>query len=244
MKQRFATVLAVCLCAVPILGAQTSEKTIQVFVTAVPVEKADKEMQKQQEIDVAEASKGLKALDKKLQAEHGNTRANWPAASQDLYWNAQDLVRIATMRRDYGKQDQSHVVDSIEDSRKGFSGAGMRSKRENVILVDSADAAQVIVELRGRRTAPGVGLFGQQFIVLAAIKPGPKLGAAQFAAIPRAERTEEFVRGPQPDAPEWLFEAVGTGSWKSAGTVVSNRVAKFLSDNYDVLTKTAANAIQ
>ena len=240
-------VLAAFIATAALLDAQSHQRALTVFVTAAPAAKPDNESQKQYEAAFAEAVNKQKELEKTLKAQHGNKRESWPADVQELYRNVEEAAALAKVRSLYANASPEHLTDSVEDLRRGLTGAGLRSRKENVILVETPDEAQLIVELRARRDRRSAGrglidgLAGGDYFVLFVIKPGPKLGAEQFAAIPRTYRHQALLTRPQPGAPEWMFEAVGKGSWKVAGSVASSIVEHFIEKNYDALTKASGS---
>ena len=85
------------------------------------------------------------------------------------------------------------MAGSVEDVKRAVEGAGIRGRRKHLTLVDSAADAHLIVELRARRSAFGMPvLFGRNYTVIYAVKPGSKITAAQFAA----DATRRWVRRP------------------------------------------------
>jgi hypothetical protein len=108
------------------------------------------------------------------------------------------------------------LIGSVVDVKDAISGAGMRGRRKHLVLVGTASEAQLIVEIRGRRSNRGPGLFGRDYILVFALKQG-------------AER-------------ERVLEASGKGSWKVAGAVVATMVDEFARDHGAVPAKAGAAA--
>jgi hypothetical protein len=102
------------------------------------------------------------------------------------------------------------LIGTVVDVKNAITGSGLRGRRKHLVLVGSAAEAQLIVEIRGRRSSYGPGLFGRNYTVLFAIKP-------------------------RPDAPERVMEASGKGSWKVAGAVVASMVDEFARDHADAV---------
>lgn len=69
---------------------------------------------------------------------------------------------------------QQVLAESAEDVRKAIAGTGLRGRRQNLRLVDSAADAQLIVEIKGRRSGGGL-LLARSHSVLVGVKAGPKL---------------------------------------------------------------------
>jgi hypothetical protein len=146
---------------------------------------------------------------------------------------------------------QEGLADSAEDIKKSVVGDGMAGRKENIKLVDSADQAQLIVEVNGRRSASsgGGGLLGavrdDQYWISFFVKGGPKLTAQQFAAVPTNYRFRRFghrawrLAIPRPDSPVWRFEAYGDQRWGNAANVASVLIEDFIEKNYERLVSAA-----
>lgn len=131
---------------------------------------------------------------------------------------------------------QEDLAGSVEDVKRAVEGAGIRGRRKHLTLVDSAAEAHLIVEIRARRSAFGMPvLFGRNYAVVYAVKPGSKVTAATFAAMPRGDGLAGgSARG---DAQELLGEGSGKGSWKVAGAVVASMVDRLAKTHADLLLK-------
>ena len=209
MTRRYmSAALALLVGTSSVLQAQSPAEVLSVFVAVAPVI-SDSQTEEQRQAAFADGAKKSKD----------------PAAA------------LANAKLLCGRVDQNELAGSIDDTRKGITGAGLRGRRNHVVLADSAADADLIVELKCRRSARGSGgLFGRQHFVLFGIKPGPKLNADRFAAMPRNDRVGGLLVRAESSTPEWMFEAVGAGSWKVAGSVVASLVdtfaASYLSDSF------------
>jgi hypothetical protein len=135
------------------------------------------------------------------------------------------------------------MAGSVEDVKRAVEGAGIRGRRKHLTLVDSATDAHLIVELRARRSAFGMPvLFGRNYTVIYAVKPGSKITAAQFARMPRGDGSADRTGAAAQDPPELLLEASVKGSWKLAGAIVATRVDTLAERHADLLLKSAAEA--
>jgi hypothetical protein len=224
-----ALVSMIVLPAAGLGHAQSPDAPLAVFVTSATLTtSADNQTPDQRQASMAEAIEARNALEKSVRAEQGKKREHWPAEVEERVRAAEESAALATARHLYAKTSNDQA-DSVEDVKRGLTGAGLRSRQEHVVLVETAADAHLIVEIRGRRSTAGSrGLFGRHYFVLFAVKAGPKLTAQQYAAIPRNHRESGLVARPRPDVPEWLFEALGGGSWKVAGSVVASLVDQFV----------------
>jgi hypothetical protein len=135
------------------------------------------------------------------------------------------------------------MAGSVEDVKLAVEGAGIRGRRKHLTLVNSAADAHLIVELRARQSAFGMPLlFGRNYAVFYAVKPGSKITAAQFAAMPRGDGSAGRTGAAAQDAPELLLAASGKGSWKVAGAIVASRVDSLAKKHAERLLTPAAEA--
>lgn len=110
---------------------------------------------------------------------------------------------------------------SAVDVKNAITGRGIRGRRKHLVLAKSAAEAQLIVEIQARRSKFGLGLFGRNYYVLFALKPGGLL---------------------RPETPVRVIEASGKGSWKVAGAVVASLVDEYARDHADALVRSMAQA--
>src|SRR5688500_14133162 len=123
MNCRVTAALLTLLVGVPCASAQGPETALTVFLTAAPVQKGDKEKQKEDERTLADASQKLKDLEKMLRAQHGNKREKWPADAQELHRQAEEVAIVANVRRMYEREDHADVTDSLEDTKRALTSA-------------------------------------------------------------------------------------------------------------------------
>jgi hypothetical protein len=96
------------------------------------------------------------------------------------------------------------LIGSVVDVKNAIKGSGMRGRRKHLELVAAATEAELIVEVRGRRSGGGRGL-GRTYVLVFAIKHGAE--------------------------PERVLEANGNGSWKLAGAVAATMVDEYARDH-------------
>ena len=231
-----------------------AETSMAVFVTAAHVEdvtKLDKATEQALMLAVKNASTARKALEKSLKAQHGKKREEWPEAARDQLDEAEETEAIANADWAYRKVKQEGLTDTAEDIRKSIVGDGTAGRKEHITLVDSAAEAQLIVEVNGRRSSYSGATGGlmvlrdDQFFISVLVKPGPKLSADAFAAVPRTYRLRRVgyqafrLAVPRPDSPYWRFEPYGMMRWGAAANVASILVEDFIGKNYDAMTAAA-----
>jgi hypothetical protein len=168
-------------------------------------------------------------------------------------FEAEEAVTQAQADYAYRKVKSEGLADSAEDIRKAILGEGMSGEKNQIRVVSSADEAQLIVEVNGRRSSSSgatgglMALRDDQFYISFLLKAGPKLQAERFANVPRTYRLRGFgatvyrLGVPKPDAPWWRFEAYGTMKWGSAANGASKLVEDFIRKNYDAMMAPAAN---
>jgi hypothetical protein len=236
--------------------AEASDKTMTVLVTAAEVQdvvKIDKTTEKRLQAAIKEARQKRKDLETALKAQHGKKRETWPPEAQDAYDEAEEAEALANADYAYRKVKQEGLADTAEDIRKSIVGDGMAGKKEHVTLVTNRDDAQVIVEVNGRRSGYSgtqgglLAVRDDQYWISVLVKPGPKLTAERFAAVPRTYRFRRLgyqawrLALPRPESPEWRFEAFGQMRWGGAANVASVLIEDFIGKNYDaMLTPIAA----
>jgi len=256
MKIRMLSVTAggalLCFPLVPSAApAQAAaDRTMTVFVTAAAVPDVGK-IDRATETKLLDALKAArqkrKDLEKTLKAQHGNKREAWPAEIEDQMYDAEETEALAEADWAYRKVKQEGLSDTAADIRKSIAGDGVAGKKDHIALVDSAADAQLIVEVSGRRSGssgsqPGLMIVRDDlFWVSFVVKPGPKLPADRFAAVPRTYRLRRVgyqawrLAIPRPDHPEWRFEAHSTQRWGAAANVASVLVEDFIGKNYDAM---------
>ena len=256
MKARMLSVLLGGAVLLPtVAAAQTTEKTMTVFVSAAAVTdvaKIDKATETRLLDAIKAARQKRKDLEKGLKAQHGKKRDAWPPDIQDQMYAAEEAEALAEADWAYRKVKQEGLSDTAEDVRKSIIGDGMAGKKEHITLVGSAAEAQLIVEVNGRRSGSSgaqgglMALRDDLYWISFFVKPGPKLPVERFAAVPRTYRLRRAgyqawrLSIPRPEHPEWRFEAHGFQRWGSAANVVSVQIEDFIGKNYDAMQSPVA----
>ena len=156
MIRLVSLVLGGVLVSAGVLRAQPGDKAMTVFVTAAPladVKKVDKETETRLLVAIKEAETKRKDLEKSLKAQHGKKRDAWPQDAQDAMFDADEAVALAQADYAYRKVKSEGLADSAEDIRKAILGEGLSGEKNQIRVVSSADEAQLIVEVNGRRSS-------------------------------------------------------------------------------------------
>ena len=256
MKHLASIAIGGFVLAAGLAHAQPGDKAMAVFVTAAPVvdvKKVDKETETRLAAAIKDAKTKRADLEKSLKAQHGKKREDWPQEAQDAYAEADEAVVLAEAEYAYRKVKVEGLTDSAEDIRKSIAGTGLTGQKNGIRLVPTADDAQLIVEVNGRRSASSGNTGGlmairdDTFYISFLVKAGPKLPASRFATVPRSYRYRRHTQvvyrlaNPSPDAPWWRFEAYGTMKWGSAANGASALVEDFIQKNYDAMMAPAAS---
>lgn len=229
-------------------SAQTADRAMTVFVTAAEVTdiaKIDKETEKKLRAAIQAANKTRRDLEKQLKATHGNKRENWPSEAQNQYLDAEEAEAQAVADWEYRRVKQANLSDSAEDLKKSITGEGMSGAKENIKLVDTRDAAQLIVEVDGRRSSnTGGGFRDNNYWVTFKIMPGPTLGSAKVDTVRDYRYGWSFsgaraVRLARPhDAFPWFrFEVYAEMRYGLAANGASRVLEHFIETNFDALTR-------
>ena len=244
MTNRILTcAIALLLTSAAVTRAQDVQDPVRVFVTADAHPTLDTRTPEERKAAVDDAKGKLATLEQSLKSQFGKKREAWPKDAQDRFWHAKDMAALAGVAEDYAVRDEA-AVDSIEDIIRALGGTGLAGRRKHVQVVTSAAEAQLIVEIKDRRSAIGVGTLlnmvaNKRRYVLYAIKAGPQITADQFAAIPQSFERQRIAR-PRPDAPEWLFESMGSTSWKNAGAIAASTIDSFAKASHTSLIPAVA----
>jgi hypothetical protein len=186
-------------------------------------------------------------LDKALKAQHGSKRDRWPGDALRQLQEADDRVALAesdwtyrTLTRD--PKRPASPADSVDDIRESLSGKGLATRREHVVVAQTYEAAQLVVEVDGRyRSGTLLDPVNNAYWVRIAIKRGPKLSEQQFAAVPFLHQFRNGVypvvrlAAPGAESASWRFDVAGLLSFSAAGKGVASLVEEFVAKHYDVM---------
>ena len=245
-----ALVLASCFAPSSAFAAQ-QVRTMTVFVRLGDVithtgEPTRAERQKY-EGAIRAAQENRRDLDKALKAQHGSKRERWPENALRQLQEADDRIALAISDWTYRdlKRDPKRPAspaDSVDDIKESMIGKGLATKREHIVVVPTAEEAQLIVEVEGRyRSGTILDPTNNEFWVRFGIRRGPKLSEKQFAAVPYLYqfRNGSFptvrLGAPGPASPFWRFDLAGLVTFSAAGLGVASLVEDFIAKHYDVM---------
>jgi hypothetical protein len=239
--------LGLALSVMPVAAGQTADKSMTVFVAAsegAPQGKATEAERQQAAAAIKAAQNTRKELDTNLKAQFGNKRDKWSADARERYADAEEAeVRLNTDWL-YRSGGSAPLPRNVPDLKDALQGVGLAGKKENVVVVATREAAQLIVEVNAVRTAgtADADTLNDQFWISVLIKRGPLLSAEQFATVPRTYRFPLVTRlaAPSDDAPWWRFEATGTFLWSAPAKLISRLVEDFIAKNRDTLLTAGA----
>jgi hypothetical protein len=243
--------VAVCLAAAPAARAQSS---MSVSISAAKVES-------RKEVDDAtktalktkrdEASKARKALEKALKDKLGKKREAWPPEKDEELYRLEEAEALANADLEYAKIDPKAISDAVEDLSRACEGKGMQAgKKDHIAIAGSAAAADLAVEVIGRRSQKEFGaVVPSHCWVLFTIGPGGKTDPARFAKVPATYHPKNSIlhapawriAGPTPPKPVFTFEGYNGGGTPAgchgaAANAASRAIDKFIEDNLATLT--------
>jgi hypothetical protein len=236
-------------------SAQVDEAPMTLFLTAAQPEERkelDKAAEKAMKDERKEAEKARKDLEKQLKQQHGKDKDKWPEEAQEQYYLAEEVQAVADANYEYRKSDPEGVTDALEDLRESIRGEGVAGVKERVVLVDTPQEAQLVVEVRARRSTKNFGaVVPSNCYTLFAVGPGELLDAARFEEVPTNYRPRKFglavwrISAPKPEDPTFVFESyngygrTAFGCHGSAANAAAAGIEKFVEDNHAILTAAA-----
>ena len=239
------------------LGAEEPAKTLTVFVTAAQVE-ARKDVDEATKAALKatrdEKKEARKAKEKELKDQLGKKRDTWPPAKDDELYVLEEAEALARADYEYRKIDPKAIGDGVKNILEAVQGKGTAGQKKHVVLAQSRDDAELIVEVlarRGEKTLP-TDLKPEWCYLYFSIGPGAKLDPARFAKVPKDYRIRKGfgwgiykIAGPSPESPVFRFESnnlMTNGAWGafgcygSAANAASAGIDKFVEDNRAVLS--------
>lgn len=250
--KRIAAALALSLLATFSRAAAGPAGVLRVFVTAAPVQEAEKvdDATKQQLKAKREvARQARKDLEKKMKEQYGKKRETWPKEKDEELFRLEEAEAVAGAAFEYRKVDPKGMKDSVQNIVKSLQGKGMVGRKDHVEVASSAGEADLLVTVLARRaekTLP-TDFKPSNCYVLFSIGPAGEMKPARFARVPASYRFRKAsvwawkIRSPRPKEPFFQFEARNPlvsefGCHGSAGNAASEVIDKFVEDNYATLT--------
>ncbi len=252
MTRNAPLVVALCLAVSPAAEAAGSDVPMNVFVTAAEVEarkEVDDATKKALKEKHKEAKEARKALEKQLKKQHGKKREAWPPEKDEELYLAEEAEALAEADYEYRKIDPEGIADSVKDVMESIQGKGIAGRKERVVLVGSADEADLLVKVAARRASKDspMAIAPSNCYLLFDVAPGGKVKAENFAKVPANYRPRRFgmavwkIASPKPDRMAFRFESYNGGGTPygcqgAAANAAAGTIDKFIEDNYVLLT--------
>jgi hypothetical protein len=176
------------------------------------------------------------AVAAQLRKEHGDKTSQWPPEVWKIFNDAEDAHMMTLARRGYERPDtQLALADSVEDFVRGASA------NKSMTLVKSAEEASLVVQITGRRYAPGADAFDPKYFIRYRLSPGAKMTSDRFMELTQGYKwtsvfSKAFAR-PKPGA-WWVDLEAGTlASYKNCAGMVRSVVEAFIKTTMDPAKK-------
>jgi hypothetical protein len=176
------------------------------------------------------------AVAAQLRKEHGDKTSQWSPEVWKIFNDAEDTHMMTVARRDYERPEtQLALADSVEDFVRG-AGAN-----KAMALVKSAEDASLVVQITGRRYAPGADVFEPKYFIRYRLSPGAKMTAERFMEATQGYKwTSVFSKAlSRPKAGSmWVDLAAGTpASYTNCAGMVRAVVEAFIKSTMDPAKK-------
>jgi hypothetical protein len=248
MKSMFPVLIGLALAATS-AGAQTSMK---VYVTAAQVaERKDVDAATREALKAKkEAAREVrKAREKELKAAHGKKKEQWPPEVQEAFFEVDEAAALAEADYEYRKIELKGISDSVKDVIESIQGKGLAGRKERVALASSAEEADLVVEVRARRSGKTLPtqIKADRCYLLFSLGPGGQLEPERFSRVPANYRPGKFgaavwrLASPRPESPVFVFESYNGGGSEfgchgAAANAAATAIEKFIQDNGALLT--------
>ena len=243
MKSSFPAFIGLVFVAAPAAG----QTPMKVYVTAAQV---------QERKDVDDATKNAlkarkdaaretrKAKENEIKAAHGKKKEQWPPETQEEFFEVDEAAALAEADYEYRKIEIKGITDSVQDVVESIQGKGLAGRKDRVALASSAEEADLVVEVRARRSGKTLPtqLKADRCYLLFSLGPGGRLDAERFAKVPANYRPGKFgaavwrLASPKPESPVFLFESYNGGGSEfgchgAAANAAATAIDKFIQDN-------------
>jgi hypothetical protein len=248
MKSTFPALAGLALAATSAAAATP----MRVYVTAAKVEERKEvdDVTKNALKARKEAAKDVrKAKEDELKAAYGKKKEQWPADKQEEYFAVDEAAALAEADYEYRKIEVKKISDSVQDVIESIQGKGLAGRKDRVELASSAEGADLVVEVRARRSGKTLPtqLKPDRCYLLFTLGPGGKVDAEHFARVPANYRPGKFgaavwrLASPKADSPVFVFESYNGGGSEfgchgAAANAAATAIDKFIQDNGALLT--------
>jgi hypothetical protein len=230
-----------------VAASAAAQTPMKVYVTAARVEE-------RKEVDDATknalkakkdaAKEARKAKENEIKAAHGKKKEQWPPEKQEEFFEVDEAAALAEADYEYRKIEIKGITDSVQDVVESIQGKGLAGRKDRVALASSAEEADLVVEVRARRSGKTLPtqLKADRCYLLFSLGPGGRLDAERFAKVPANYRPGKFgaavwrLASPKPESPVFLFESYNGGGSEfgchgAAANAAATAIDKFIQDN-------------
>ena len=243
MKNIFPALAGLALLA----GSAEASTPMKVYVTAAKVQErkqVDEATKSALKAKKEAAKEARKAKEDEIKAAHGKKKEEWPPEKQEEFFAVDEAAALAEADYEYRKIEIKGINDSVQDVIESIRGKGMAGRKERVELTSSAEEADLVVEVRARRSGKTLPtqFKPDRCYVLFSLGPGGKVDPERFARVPASYRPGKWnaavyrLASPKPESPAFLFESYNGGGsefgcWGAAGNAAASAIDKFIQDN-------------
>ena len=236
MNRRASTILFSPL-LIALRAAGALAQPLPVFVSAVVEPAPPRATPEELTAAIAAAQDRMFAIAAAVRKEHGDKRDKWPPDAVDAVQTAENAYKLAIARRHYFPPDTHERrppvdtrlgLDSIVEDLTQYIGKG-----KFIVPAATRDAAALIVDVLGRRTAETTGVTDARYFIRLRLRPGPALSGERFREVSRPYRwgpdflTTAFVK-PTATAGFWDVEIGPPASFKTAAAVARTVLDSFV----------------
>ncbi|HEX7084799.1 MAG TPA: hypothetical protein VF198_00440 [Vicinamibacterales bacterium] len=239
-----ALAIVMMMAAAPDAGAQPLRVFVDAVVSPLPARPTEAERE-QASAAYKAADTARKELEKRLRAQYGRKRDQWPAEAQEQLAAAEEARYRANAEWLYRTDAEPVTEHWRRDIAVAMTQSGNTGRKEHITSVESRDQADLIVTLVGVRNPGAVIKAAYDRCLAVRLARGPKLSAERFARVPGTWRPSRAkaarLAGPDAESPFWQFDCCGLYPHFNPDEAVANVINDFVGENRDVLLTTATS---
>jgi len=232
-----ASTVLFSLLLVAISAASAVAQPLPVFVSAVVEPAPPRATAEQLAAAIETAQKRMFAIATAVRKEHGDKRQNWPPDTVDAVQAAENAYKLAIARRNYFPAE-THDRRPPVDTRLGLDSVVEDLGREigkSKLMTPAAtrEAAALIIEVTGRRTAETTGVTDARYFIRLRLRPGPAMTEERFRDASGPYRwgpdflTTAFVK-PTASGAFWDAEIGSPAAFKTSAAVARTVLETFV----------------
>lgn len=236
MTVRAGLYVLIALCLAPAQIRSQESLPVPVFVTTLETPLPPPLKPEQHAAAFNGTREEMFAVAAQLRKQHGDKTNKWPPEVWKTFNDAEDAHMMTVARRDYERSEtQLSLADSVEDFVRGAGG------NKGMMLVKSADEASLVVQITGRRYAPGSDVYENKYFIRFRLAPGAKMSPERFVELTRDYKwtdgyTKTFSR-PKDGAMYVDLEAGTPVSYRNGAGTVRAITERFIRGRMDPAKK-------